>query len=294
MAHFLPGSRQPEKLVENRISFHGSNSALSIYDTWQPETNVTFESDVLLHCSMVSGQKMLHCSGSSQPFLPGESFILAPENEVTIDFPQAAMDNPTTCLALEIDRQCVTKVANRLYDKDILTEEALSDFCFYHLQHTTDTQQLIERIWQTYLQDNPDRTILIELGITELLVRLMRDESRHMLLDYSRRVPDANGFNAVLHAIDRHPEQPLDMDTLCTIACMSRSRLYSEFQRKLGVSPAEYQKQQRMKKSLEMLKQGRSVTQTCFDLGFQNLSHFSRLFRQFYGASPRNYLKQHA
>ena len=37
------------------------------------------------------------------------------------------------------------------------------------------------------------------------------------------------------------------------------------------------------------LREGASVTETCFNSGFQNLSHFSRQFHHHFGVKPSTY-----
>ncbi|HOB21806.1 MAG TPA: helix-turn-helix domain-containing protein [Bacillota bacterium] len=42
-----------------------------------------------------------------------------------------------------------------------------------------------------------------------------------------------------------------------------------------------------------LLDRSLSVTEVCYQVGFQSLSHFQRLFRDFYGKSPSAYRKKH-
>jgi len=74
---------------------------------------------------------------------------------------------------------------------------------------------------------------------------------------------------------------------------MSRSRLYVEFKKQLGCSPGEYQQQQRLKRAADFLKTGKTVTEACYDVGFNDLSHFSRRFTQFFGQSPTQFRIDH-
>ena len=64
--------RTPQKLVENRISFAGSDSELSIYDTYDSAVRVGLNADQLLYCGMVSGRKVMHDNyrSNDQLFLP--------------------------------------------------------------------------------------------------------------------------------------------------------------------------------------------------------------------------------
>ena len=92
----------PKVLVENKLSFAGPESELSIYDTYQQAEKVKLQSDQLLFCAMVTGKKVMHSTLDNfhGEFLPHESFIMAPGRSVEIDFPIAQISQPTTCLAM--------------------------------------------------------------------------------------------------------------------------------------------------------------------------------------------------
>jgi AraC-like DNA-binding protein len=96
----------------------------------------------------------------------------------------------------------------------------------------------------------------------------------------------------VLQYIAEHLDEALDIEKLCNIACMSRSKFYQQFKLAFGTSPALWQQQLRLKKARSLLLQGRAVSQVCYDLGFNCPSHFSRVFKQAYGVTPKNIAKQ--
>jgi AraC-like DNA-binding protein len=44
-----------------------------------------------------------------------------------------------------------------------------------------------------------------------------------------------------------------------------------------------------LKKAADMIRKGHSISETCYDTGFNDLSHFSRRFTRFYGSTPRQF-----
>lgn len=295
---FQNSKQRRQLLVENKLSFAGPDSELSIYDTYRSAKRVGLGAGPLTYCGMVAGKKIMHdgYQQAGETFLPHESYVMPPGAYVEIDFPEAQESRPTTCLTIEIPKERVEKVSQRM--RDLTTLDTLDHDWEYqsniiHSHHTADTQQLLERLVNLYTQNHPDKEIMVDLGVTELTVKLLRQQGREALLSYCNQQPDANGMTAVLSYLSSYFALPLDIDALAKEACMSRSRFYVEFKKQLGCSPGEYQQQLRLKKAADMIRKGHSISQTCYDSGFNDLSHFSRRFTQFYGSSPRQFQAEH-
>ena len=288
----------PQVLVENKLTFAAHNVELGIYDTYQQAERVALSSDQLLFCSMVSGKKVMHAQNDQYQcdFLPHESFVIAPEHTVEIDFPVAQFDDPTTCIAIEISKDKIQNISQQLNENIRMPtefEQWHHQKQLIHTHHTSETQSLLNRIVQIFTENHPDRNYLVDLAITELTVRLLRDQGRDFLMSFAQQQPDHNGINEALKYINDHVSKNIDIAILCKLACMSRSKFYLVFKAQLGCSPVAFQYQLRMKKAALLLKQQVNITQVCFDLGFINTSHFSRCFKHFYGMSPRHYKFRH-
>lgn len=288
----------PKVLVENKLSFAGPESELSIYDTYQQAEKVKLQSDQLLFCAMVTGKKVMHSTLDNfhGEFLPHESFIMAPGSSVEIDFPIAQISQPTTCLAIEISSERVQQVSAMLNQQQPLNQAFghwQYDNKLVHTHHNSETQSVLNRIVHIYTENHPDRSAMVALAVSELTIRLLHQQTREFILAFSQQEPDHNGLNAAINQIELHLSESLSIDELARISCMSRTKFFHEFKVHLGCSPMVYQLQSRLKKAGKLLKQGQQITQTCFALGFTNTSHFSRCFKKFYGISPRQYKERY-
>jgi len=286
--------REPKKLVENRTSFLGPESEVSIYDTYLPENLVRLDADQLMYCGMISGKKVMHSKLiDDQVFLPHESFVLAPGETVDIDFPEATIDSPTTCLTVEISREKVLEVTDKLFDKGAikLSSETTWDKSgtVLHTHHCAATQRLLARIVKLFTENHQDRDMLIDLNVSELIIRMLREQERGFLISHSIQVPDESSLTIALDWIRNRLSEPLDIDQLCRKSFMSRSRLYSEFKLRLDCSPMELQQQLRLKEAGKRIRRGEMITSVCYDLGFSSPSHFSRRFKNMYGCTPTEY-----
>lgn len=295
------GLDQPQKLIENRVSFAGPHSELSIYDTYLPAEKVLLHSSGLLYCGMIQGRKVLHstqveASGlQSMEFVPHQSFVMAANTSVAIDFPEARIELPTRCLTVEISSERIALLAEQL-DRKLGAPLALDSWHVLshkhlHTQHSHGTQMLLERLFNSFVENESERNIVIDFGVSELVARILKHQARDFILSESQEYSENSGLQASVHFIKTHLNAPLDIEQLCKLACMSRSRFYHAFKQKLGCTPLALQQQLRIDAAAKRLKAGETVSQVCFSLGFASLSHFSRRFQEQYGIPPSLFSK---
>ena len=283
--------QQLDVLIENKVTFAADNSELSIYDTYESAQKVALHSDELLFCAMLSGKKIMHVDSSQyhNAFLPHESFVMAPQQKVLIDFPQASLNTPTTCLAIEISKDKISAVSEALNMQQRIASDGLFEYTpdLVHTKHNAQTQQLLERMVHLFSEQGAERHYLIDLSLNELITRLLQQQSRDLLLASSQQLQLKGKISNAIEYIENHLAEDLDINELCKIACMSRSKFYQQFRLAFGTTPALFQRQLRLEKARSLLLKGEPIGSVCFGLGFNSASHFSRLFKQAFGIAPR-------
>ena len=102
--------------------------------------------------------------------------------------------------------------------------------------------------------------------------------------DIDRRLCRARSF------IDECYDLPIDLSEISRQACLSRYHFLRLFREAFETTPHQYLIQRRIEKAKELLITGRfSVTDVCFEVGFESLGSFSALFRRWVGDAPINY-----
>ncbi len=111
---------------------------------------------------------------------------------------------------------------------------------------------------------------------TDGVARSVEDENRRLL-----RARDA---------MDRAYAQPLDVDELAGIACVSRAHFIRTFKDAFGETPHRYLQRRRVERAMYLLRTtDRSVTDICMAVGFSSLGTFSRTFRDVVGETPSQF-----
>ncbi len=91
-------------------------------------------------------------------------------------------------------------------------------------------------------------------------------------------------------AMDRLYAKPLDMPSLARSVGMSEAHFIRTFKAVFGETPYRYLQRRRVERAMFALRQtSRSVTDVCFDVGFNSLGTFSRTFKEIVGVSPSEY-----
>ena len=89
--------------------------------------------------------------------------------------------------------------------------------------------------------------------------------------------------------MEKYYSDKIELDQIAAAAFMSRFHYIRIFQQVYGMTPRQYLRDLRIKKAKELLKKGHSVTQVCFDVGYDSLPTFSKVFKRGTGYSPREY-----
>lgn len=118
-----------------------------------------------------------------------------------------------------------------------------------------------------------------EVDITELEDAPNHDE---ILLKRIINVVEAN--------IGNHD---LNVEMLARESALSRVHLYRKLKELTNQSPSDFIRQIRLKKAGELLRKGNyNISEVSRVMGFSSLAVFSRAFKDFYGVTPKEFLKE--
>ena len=90
--------------------------------------------------------------------------------------------------------------------------------------------------------------------------------------------------------IDECFHLPLDLDQISSEACLSRFHFLRLFRRAFNKTPHQYLTDRRIERAKELLSSSAlTVTDVCFEVGFESLGSFSTLFHKHVGYPPIAY-----
>lgn len=294
LVHSLPFSARHElsTLVENRRAFTLENLELNVFETYQSSEMVPLQFDDLVIINMIHGKKVMHLHQvDSFDYLPGQTMVLPAYSKMHIDFPDASLSDPTQCTALTISKTKIDQVINRLnekYPRTLVLAEGKLDSNLFHLYNTPELAELINKLFQTITSSNLLKDALVDLTFNELIIRLLQAQT--MLSLELGKMKNNTVLAHIRNYIHAHLSESISVEVLEKQANMSRSSLFRLFKNELGITPIEYIIRTRIQQAKGLLRKTKSVKETCFSLGFNDVNYFVRLFKSRVGVTPGAYM----
>ncbi|WPQ65843.1 AraC family transcriptional regulator [Chitinophaga sancti] len=135
------------------------------------------------------------------------------------------------------------------------------------------------------------KLFFLRIKAEELVCRLLMElEKRDEKQLYALNSRDIATIYKIREEMLEQLDTPPVINDLALAANMSPTKLKSLFKQIFGNSIFSYYQDYRMKKAALLLKEGNlSVSDVGYQLGFTNLSHFSRVFQEHIGMKPKQY-----
>ncbi|MDC0336460.1 AraC family transcriptional regulator [Pseudodesulfovibrio sp.] len=226
-----------------------------------------------------SGQTTFSLEGEPHTATAGQMVFIEPD---TAHACNPDLDSDMTYRMFYVDPSLLTSVATEVFGREVETVSFPIP--------VVDDSALLEH-WRALHQiiiDGGDRlekeTLLVQ-GLADLI-------ARHAELG---EVKEPAGNDEAVGKAKQHLAENLSdkvsLDDLTEVAHLSRYHLLRVFQAATGLPPHAYQNQLRVDLGKQLLAEGMPISQAAVEAGFADQSHFSRVFKQYTGATPRQYQK---
>lgn len=167
--------------------------------------------------------------------------------------------------------------------------------CFYILiiqnEDNIDKNNTISQITKELkntIKKYLNRAITISGGLSDLTNGTLQSQFRNLAELHqfkSRGVLQSMDF-----IMNNYKDQEIKLEALCNITGISRSHLSTLFKQETGLGYKEYLNEVRISHAITLLETtDMKVQDICFNVGFLNVEHFSRTFKNRTGLSPSTF-----
>ncbi|ULQ51803.1 AraC family transcriptional regulator [Flavihumibacter fluvii] len=99
-------------------------------------------------------------------------------------------------------------------------------------------------------------------------------------------------LHKIYHYIESHYTESIDVHEVAALANLSAAAFCRYFKKSTHLTFTDFLNQYRINQSKKLLMQDMSVTDACYESGFENLSHFNKTFKKFAGENPTAFKKK--
>jgi AraC-like DNA-binding protein len=133
---------------------------------------------------------------------------------------------------------------------------------------------------------------LLTLKLKELIVSILLGRNNPELAAYFQSLLKSDA-PVLSHIMEANFCYNLALEDFAKLSHRSLSAFKRDFRKYYNESPGKWLLQKRLDYSAVLLKNpALNVSQVALDCGFEDLSHFSRAFKEKFGVSPANYRKE--
>lgn len=285
---------QLERVVDE--SFNASLEAFPVYcETKRDSIKMAFmhaHDGYEFHFSF-SSVGVLKVEGAEYAFAPGVLTVIRPRAFHMI---QSTQESEYWRLILSIEEAYLTQLAQpapvigELLDGWFANPRVVSvQVGLPRREESEAIQRLLSSIEGELRQRQPHFETVVQARIMELFALLGRCSDRGAAAE---AVPERYraAMDRAADYIAEHCSEPLSADELAARFHMSKSYLHRLFKRHTGLSPNQYQMLQRINLAKKLLSETEEpITDIALTVGFGEMAHFSRYFKETTGESPSAY-----
>jgi AraC-like DNA-binding protein len=220
---------------------------------------------------------------------------------------------PDVCHHFNASRDLDTVVFNILFSKEFLNEELsllssrpyFTNF-FYLLPFLRKSssiapylpldslqrlqiEQQLDTIYKEYQKKEDGYQIIIKTRLIETLILLSRFYTAGKSKD-TTPLRDEEMIDSIARFLKEHCSQPITLVQLSQIYGLSVSSLTAKFKYHTGRTLIDYKHSLQIDQAcIELRDQEKKIFAIALDCGFNDLSHFNRIFKKHTGTTPGNY-----
>lgn len=169
---------------------------------------------------------------------------------------------------------------------------ALSTDTLYQMDESAMVSEIIAFMESEFFAQKPYCSQLLQIKLQEMFIRVSHAVNHSQpKLRVTGEV--AEHLREARMTILAAPWRPWSVAELAQRVSLSQSRLHALYKAVFGISPRQDLILIRIEKAKTLLQSGASVASTAEQLGYSNVYHFIRQFKQVTGTTPGLFSKQH-
>ena len=150
----------------------------------------------------------------------------------------------------------------------------------------------VEDAWQRCIQEPEGYVFAVREALSRLTALLHGNIPGAVHAPGTKALRNADRIKTMLSFIHDHFGSELNMERIASSASISESECLRCFRTTIGTTPIQYLKQYRIQQAGQLLlNTDEKISEIASRCGFQDMSYFTRIFREQMGCTPSQYRK---
>jgi len=175
-----------------------------------------------------------------------------------------------------------------------LTVNQIQKFTASQLKEANYLDGFFNSMLHYFRNDEQPEDSIIKLKLKELLLNLIYKSEDTLLVSYLNYIKE-NSNPALTHIMESNFCYNLNIEQFARMCHRSLSTFKRDFHNHYDTTPGKWLLSKRLDFAANMLvSKNTNISQVAFDSGFEDISHFSRVFKEKFNTTPSTYRISHA
>lgn len=234
---------------------------------------------------------LLLVSGSGGYYIDGQRYLLQPGDIVllgsrSIHRPELDSGKPYERIIIYISPEYLQRFSTARCDLTKVFSGEKGHVLRLKEGHRRRIFQTAADLERELQQEDFGREILSSAGLLRLLVELARAMRQKDALAPSPVMPRSDRIREIIHYIDAHLAEDLDIGELAQTFFVSKYHMMRQFREETGTTIHLYVTQKRLMLARQYIDGGMRATEACYRCGFRSYSSFTRACARHFGTTP--------
>lgn len=245
------------------------------------------QSDYLVH--VLSGQKTWRTPQGSWTISAGQTLYIKKGAAIVEQF----FDDEFCMLGFFISDDFISNILKEISRKiNFNTDEKNSHAAAIEVHNDVFLSAYFQSMLTYFNGNEKPSDLLLEIKLKEFIINILTTPHNPSLAAYFQSLLDCEK-PAIRQIMEANFNFNLSLEEFARLCHRSVSSFKRDFNKLYNVSPGKWLLNKRLEYSALLLKNSdSSITQIVFECGFEDLSHFSRAFKDKFGLSPLNFRKE--
>lgn len=126
--------------------------------------------------------------------------------------------------------------------------------------------------------------LLIELSYQQDYVLLNKEVMPHTIISKNKE-----RLQAIFTFVEKNYDKEIDINIIAENVNLTLPSFCNFFKKTMKITFTEFLNQYRIEKACQLLLQGKSVSESCYNTGYNNISYFNRAFKKYIGKTPTEF-----